>query len=474
VAGRASLLGGRRLVLLPGLEVSLQLAVVVFALVLGLGAWAGAASMNGGSQNQYLLASSPASSADAGSPLSPDSGSATDLGALPEETASADLPLEDTSITDYTAVTDSPSSGGGGGGGSGGGDDDEPDPYLTPALTSMWTIVLSDQSFEQLYDVGGAATAKASAAAPYLATTLTKQGALIPDLFAVTRGQLANTIALVSGQGAKAQTRLGCPSFEQIAGSDTDDYEQAGGGGCGYGASYNTVLDRVRVAKRQSRLYAGVTDRLPGGAAEICQSPEVGMPLKTGPIPFPVFESFTKASNCADRVRSPSQIGTDLAAGSSAAGLSFIFPGPCENASSTPCGPGQPAGVGPANQFLRRTVTAIMASKAYKAGGAIIITADQSASSGEYVDNSACCSDRPWYGDDQATAGGGRVGALMLSPLIKGGTTVEGSFDHYDLLRTISRSLAVKPAGFAAHPEVTGFPRSLWSGWNGKSPVAAK
>lgn len=430
--------------------------------------------MNGGSQNQYLLAGLPASSADASSPLSPDSGSATDFGALPEETASTDLPLEDTSITDYTAVTDSPSSGGGGGGGSGGGDDDEPDPYLTPALTSMWTIVLSDQSFEQLYDVGGAATAKASAAAPYLATTLTKQGALIPDLFAVTRGQLANTIALVSGQGAKAQTRLGCPSFEQIAGSDTDDYEQAGGGGCGYGASYNTVLDRVRVAKRQSRLYAGVTDRLPGGAAEICQSPEVGMPLKTGPIPFPVFESFTKASNCADRVRSPSQIGTDLAAGSSAAGLSFIFPGPCENASSTPCGPGQPAGVGPANQFLRRTVTAIMASKAYKAGGAIIITADQSASSGEYVDNSACCSDRPWYGDDQATAGGGRVGALMLSPLIKGGTTVEGSFDHYDLLRTISRSLAVKPAGFAAHPEVTGFPRTLWSGWNGKSPVAAK
>ena len=115
-----------------------------------------------------------------------------------------------------------------------------------------------------------------------------------------------------------------------------------------------------------------------------------------------------------------------------------------------------------------------MASKAYKAGGAIIITADQSASSGEYVDNSACCSDRPWYGDDQATAGGGRVGALMLSPLIKGGTTVEGSFDHYDLLRTISRSLAVKPAGFAAHPKVTGFPRTLWSGWNGKSPVAAK
>ena len=59
-------------------------------------------------------------------------------------------------------------------------------------------IVLSGQGFNAAFTPRSQAT--------YLAKTLTGQGELIDSYYAVTGGELANEIALVSGQGPTPQT----------------------------------------------------------------------------------------------------------------------------------------------------------------------------------------------------------------------------------------------------------------------------
>ena len=68
-------------------------------------------------------------------------------------------------------------------------------------------------------------------------------------------------------------------------------------------------------------------------------------------------------------------------------------------------------------------------------------------------------------GKDIATSGGGRTGALVLSPYVKGGTVVDAPLDHYDLLKSFALGLELTPPGYAARREVTGLPRETWGAW---------
>lgn len=476
----AAAASGRRLTILPGLEVSLGLAVAVFALVLGLGAWAGAASMQGGGPLRYALAGvtgQPAPTAAPTGSASAGTDSAAGLGGDPLASGGLDSASLGAQSADagVTAPVDSGSTGGGttgSGGGSTGGGGSSGNEAATPKLSNVWLITLNDQSFEKLYDT--AVAARTSAEGPYLATTLTRLGALVPDLFAVSSGSLANQVALASGQGPTPATRAGCVSFVPISDAAPGKYDQAPGDGCGYPANYATITDLLSGTKKRWKVYAGVADRLDGGAAAICRQPESGTRPPAGTLPFPLFASFTGDPECSSHVASTSALASDLSDKAKTPAFSYIVPGPCEDASDTPCAEGAPSGVGPANAFLRQAVEAISRSAAYKTGGAIFITASRSAPGGQNPDTSACCDNRPWYGKDVSSGGGGRVGALVLSPLVKGKTVVDGRFDQYDLLRTIADGVGVRRPGLAAHPKVTGLPRSLWSAWNGKKPSGAK
>jgi phosphatidylinositol-3-phosphatase len=104
-----------------------------------------------------------------------------------------------------------------------------------------------------------------------------------------------------------------------------------------------------------------------------------------------------------------------------------------------------------------------MASKAYKSNGLIVITADEAPSSGEFGDSSSCCG-QPAYPNLTTSGlrhGGGVVGALLLSPLIKGGTTSQEPYNHYSLLRTVEDVFGLSHLGYAALPAVTAFNASL-------------
>jgi hypothetical protein len=45
-------------------------------------------------------------------------------------------------------------------------------------------------------------------------------------------------------------------------------------------------------------------------------------------------------------------------------------------------------------------------------------------------------------------AGGGQVGALLLSPYVKGGVISQAQYDHFSLLRTIEDLFELKHLGY--------------------------
>ncbi len=105
----------------------------------------------------------------------------------------------------------------------------------------------------------------------------------------------------------------------------------------------------------------------------------------------------------------------------------------------------------------------ILASKAYKQGGLLVITSDEAPSTGEFADSTSCCGQPsyPNYTSPEIDHGGGDVGALLLSPFIKGGTSTQDPYDHFSLLRTVEDIFGVGHLGYAALPAVKSFSTSL-------------
>lgn len=454
---------GTRLAILPGREVSLT---AVFALVLGLAAWAGAATMRPGEPTPVTLAASGAAPAEVtpATPIAPATSDATALGDVPPADATASDALASTppdTTTDPTVADTSGTTGGdstttdtttptGDSTQPGGDDTQSADAPQTPDLKHVWLIVLADRGSDTLFDPAGAAS--------YLNRTLVPKGALLTHYFGVTSGALANGIALVSGQGPNAATQANCPSFADLAPGTLGKDDQAAGDGCGYSTDVFSVADLVAAQGKSWRAYAGALDATDGAAAPAtCPKPAAGAAFPLARMPFLAFHTIIDDPSCAERIVGLDRLAGDLKSAKDAPAFSYLVPSDCESGSDTPCRDGAPAGLGPADGFLKRVVPQIQASPAYKDGGAIVILADQ-APGGDGADRSSCCTDRSWYGADPGTDGGGRTGALVLSPLVKGRTSVDDPVDHYDLLKTVAQGLGVTPPGYAARKQVTGLP----------------
>jgi hypothetical protein len=121
-----------------------------------------------------------------------------------------------------------------------------------------------------------------------------------------------------------------------------------------------------------------------------------------------------------------------------------------------------------ADGFLQKIVPEITSSKAYKESGLLVITVDEAPSSGEYADSSSCCG-QPSFPSLPAPAGaigkpgGGQVGALLLSPFVKGGNLDQDEYNHFSLLRTVEDLFGLSHLGYAAGKTVSSFSPSLFS-----------
>jgi hypothetical protein len=239
------------------------------------------------------------------------------------------------------------------------------------------------------------------------------------------------------------------------------------GEGCVYPASTPTLLSELSAAHRSWRAYVQGIDE-PGAQARACAHPPLGQPDPTlaAAAPYATFRNplvylhaVIDSPACAQEDVGLARLTGDLTSPKRTPDFIYISPDRCHDGSPTPCAPGAPAGMGPADAFLRQVVPEILASRAFKRDGLLAITIDEAPASGELADSSSCCGqpsfpNLPAAGGGLSPRGGGTVGALLLSPFIKGGTTDQEELNHFSLLRTIEDLFGLRHLGYAALPKV--------------------
>jgi phosphatidylinositol-3-phosphatase len=351
-----------------------------------------------------------------------------------------------------------------------------------PAIEHVFVVMLSDEPYATAF--GPASSAH------YLSGTLEKQGQLLVRYYAVAHEQLANGIALLSGQGPTEATAANCPTYADISPGSVGANGQVQGNGCVYPASTDTLPGQLTAKRLTWKAYVEGMDE---GAASppACAHPTAGAsdpsvgPAGTAPQPadiatagyqtmrnpFVYFHSITGSSACAVNDVGMTALKGDLANERRTASFSYIAPGPCDDGNPTPCEPGKASGMPAADAFLRRIVPEILSSKVYKKNGLLAITVDQAPSSGEYADSSSCCGQprfpnlpAPTGAAALSPQGGGQVGLLLLSPFVKGGGLVQDTYNHFSLLATVEQLFGLSRLGYAGLPEVKPFSPSLFSG----------
>jgi len=348
-----------------------------------------------------------------------------------------------------------------------------------PPVKYVFMIVLADQGFSETFGP--------TSPAPYLAKTLRGQGELLSNYYAVTQGDLANEIALISGQGPTPQTAANCPNYTEIAPGTPATEGQLSGSGCVYPSATTTLPGQLAAAGKTWKAYVEGISNASAGQPGSCRHPALGGPdgnqsplagdaYETWRNPFVYFDSLTASAECVQDDVGLEQLQPDLGAASSTPAFSYIVPSACHDGSEVPCAPGQPAGLAAAEPFLKTVVPEIEASPAYKEGGLIAITSDQAPQSGPNADSSSCCgtpqypnlpassAPPPGGGAVKPTGGGGHVGLLLISPYVKPGSVDEtGYYNHFSLLLSIEELFGLKPLGYAANPAVSGFGSAVYN-----------
>jgi len=350
-----------------------------------------------------------------------------------------------------------------------------------PPVQHVFVIVLADHGFEETYGPGSTAT--------YISKTLPEKGELLSNYYAVTSGDLANEIALLSGQGPNPATAANCPEYKEFAiPTLSATTGQAEGEGCIYPAETETLPGQLVAAKKTWKAYvegigngqAGepTTCRHPGlGEVDPAQAPRPGDPYEAWRNPFVYFHSIIDSPECAERDVSLEQLSADLKKETRTPSFSYIVPSACHDGSETPCEPGAPTGLAATQPWLETVIGEIEASPAYKTSGLIAITSAQARQDLPEPDTSACCG-TPEYpnlpapeaapvstGPVKESGGGGRVGMLLLSPFVAPGSVNETAYyNHFSFLLSVGELLEVTPPpGYAAEPVLTAFDSTIFN-----------
>jgi hypothetical protein len=341
---------------------------------------------------------------------------------------------------------------------------------VLPPIQHVFMIVLGDHGYEEGFGAGSQST--------YLSQTLPAKGELLSNYYAVTQGDLANEVALLSGQGPTAATAANCPEYKDVSGALNAE-GQAEGDGCVYPAEVKTLPGQLAEAKKSWKAYVEDIGNGQAGQATSCRRPALGGPddaqaprpgdaYETWRNPFVYFHSLTDGTDCGERDVGLDQLEADLEEEKRTPAFSYIVPNACHDGSEVPCEAGRPVGLAAAQPFLEKVVPEIEASAAYKKGGLIAITFAQAPQSGPNADADACCA-TPEYpnlppasavpagtGPVKETGGGGRVGMLLLSPFVEPGSVNEtGYYNHYSMLLSIEEFFGLTTIGYAANPALS-------------------
>ncbi|HZZ95911.1 MAG TPA: alkaline phosphatase family protein [Jatrophihabitantaceae bacterium] len=322
-------------------------------------------------------------------------------------------------------------------------------------MKHVWIIMLENENYSDTFG--------APAADPYLARTLRGKGVLLTKYYGIGHDSLDNYIALASGQPPNTDTQHDCHTFSAFIGS-TNHHGIETRAGCVYPADIQNIGTQLVTNGLRWKEYAEGMGNIPSREAAACGHPVVNGPdgtqaavkgdgYATRHNPFVYFRNVIDHKTYCNRhvvalgtphgampstaVPGETGLATDLKSLKSTPSLSFITPDLCSDGHDYPCKNrgGKGSAAADIDAFLKTWVPKIRASAAYKDGGLIEITFDES--DGPKSDSTACCGETagpnaPMPGI--TGPGGGRVGALLISPFIKAGTRSTVAYNHYSML----------------------------------------
>src|SRR3954451_5863154 len=320
-----------------------------------------------------------------------------------------------------------------------------------PPIKHVFVIVLENKDYEGTFGTGSEA--------PYLAKTLPSMGALLPEYYATGHLSLDNYIAMISGQGPNPQTQADAPLFTDLMPGTIGDDGQAMGSGVVYPTSVKTIADQLEANRIRWRGY--MEDMANGPADEkTCRHPQPNQPDSTQSArqgdqyaarhnPFVYFHSLIDGPSCRTSDVDLSVMPTEIGQAGTTAAYNFITPNLCHDGHDTPCkGSNEPGGLKSINDFLQKWVPAILDSPGFKDDGMLIVTFDEAEN-----DSSACCGEKaantPSPGGDQPGPGGGKIGAVVVSPFTKPGTVDKTPYNHYSMLRGVEDLFSLEHLGYA-------------------------
>ncbi len=342
----------------------------------------------------------------------------------------------------------------------------------TAAATTTTTVASGPTSIGHVFVINlenenFTTTWGATSPAKYLNTTLLAQGKLLTQYFGIGHASLDDYIAEISGQSPNPRTQSDCVNYVDFTstGTRTGAYGQALGEGCQYPKSVQTIGDQLTAAGKTWRGYMedmGTPCRHPAlGGNDVTISPKPGDMYATRHNPFVYFHSIVDSSACAQNDVDFSHLATDLKSVATTPNLAFITPNVCHDGHDSPCVDGEPGGLVSADRWLSTEVPAILASPAYKADGMLIVTFDEAT----IADTNACChtpaspnAAKPGLNGP----GGGRIGTVVLSKLVKPGTTDATPYNHYSLLCSMEDIFGLSHLGFAGAPGIACFAKDVY------------
>src|SRR3954470_2700416 len=321
-----------------------------------------------------------------------------------------------------------------------------------PPIKHVFVIWLENKDYARTF-------AADNPPAPYLAKTLPSMGALLPDYYGIGHESLDNYIAVVSGQGPNPQTQADCQFFTDFQGSTGGADGQAMGTGCVYPTAVKTIANQLEDGGLRWRGYMEDMAAA-GGDQKTCIHPALNQRDGTQSAkpesqyaarhnPFVYFHSLIDGPSCKDNDLDLAQLPGDIAQAGTTASYSFITPDLCSDGHDDTCAnPKQKGGYDGINAFLSEWVPKILASPGYKDDGLLVVSFDEAES-----DNSACCGEKasntPNAAGPSPGSGGGKVGAVLISPFIKPGTVDSTDYNHYSFLRTVEDMFGLEHLGYA-------------------------
>jgi phosphatidylinositol-3-phosphatase len=354
-----------------------------------------------------------------------------------------------------------------------------------PLIRHVFVIMLENEDY--------ASTFGDPSADPYLATTLPADGALLENYYGVGHFSNDNYIGFISGQPPNSDNQADCLSgYDDFLATEGQVNGIQQGAGCIYPEAVTTLANQLSAEGLTWKGYMEDMGNDPTREAANC-----GHPIENGPDtaftavpsdgyatrhdPFVYFHSIidnttecdqdvvplgsTDGSLPAGVLAGTTGLVTDLQSVATTPNFSFITPNLCDDGHDYPCtnttgaGYGGGSAVGDINQWLETWVPIITSSPAFKQDGLLEITFDEAEEPN--LDTTACCGETNGPAADPGGngidgPGGGKVGAILISPFIAPGTVVtKTSYNHYSSLASIEDLFGLPRLGEAATVKTT-------------------